>query len=130
MDIKKLLEDQLLKKHENAVKITQELIAQGNFMGASNTMLDAMIWQKNQEFVKEFGDTLANLTNNTLTGDILTDLNILSEIKNQLLQNVSAIAGNPSVQSTAKNHAWLEQYAFCERIHQQWLDDRLKTLGG
>ena len=83
------------ENHEYEKNQTQAAIASGDFVRASRSMHESMIWQYNQRFANNF------------------TLEKLDSITGSLLVNVLSTVSNPRAADLAQQDAWKEQYKFC-----------------
>ena len=90
----------LRENHEYEKNQTQAAIAKGDFVKASRSMHECMIWQYNQGFADAF---------------------ILDELDSRLgslMINVLSTDSNPRAADLAQQDAWKEQYKFCLKVQR------------
>ena len=88
------------ENHEYEKNQTQAAIASGDFVRASRSMHESMIWQYNQGFANNF------------------TLEKLDSITGSLLANVLSTVSNPRAADLAQQDAWKEQYKFCLKVQK------------
>jgi hypothetical protein len=93
----------LRENHEYEKNRCQEAIAKGDFIHASRSMHECMIWQYNQAFANLFADDLEST---------LFDAEYIANRIASLMANILCTVSNPRAADLALQDAQKEQYKF------------------
>lgn len=88
------------ENHEYEKNLAQAAIAKGDFVRASRSMHECMIWQYNQSFADSFS------------------LDELDSRLGSLMINVLSTESNPRPADLAQHDAWKEQYKFLLKVQK------------
>lgn len=96
----------LRENHEYEKNQCEKAIASGDFIRASRSMHESMIWQYNQNFADGF------------TIGSLVDLNHITNLMGSLMSNILCAVSNPRAADLALQDAQKEQYKFLAKVQK------------